>query len=313
MTLTPFLLTPRVKQILQFYRSDNPGTLVNLARFLSAGKLGGSGRMLFLAVDQGFEHGPIQSYMKNQPAMDPEYHFDLAVENQLSGYAAPLGQLEVIADKYYGQIPLILKINNSHKLLDQKQTAPDLSVTASVDDALRLGCSGIGFTLYPGSAASSDQMEELREISAEAKAKGLVVVVWSYPRGGVISSEGQTAIDVVSYGAHLACLMGAHIIKVKVPTSKVETEAAHQEYYQANFNFNDLSQRIKQVVQSSFVGKRIVIFSGGEIKKDEELLNEITAIHQGGGFGSIIGRNCFQRARGDAEGVIKKIMTIYTS
>ncbi len=297
--------TRRVRQILADYESDNPGTKTNLARILMHGRLGGSGRLVILPVDQGFEHGPARSFAPNPPAYDPHYHFSLAIDAGLSAYAAPLGMIEAGADTFAGQIPTILKLNSSNS----HATSKDQAVYGSVDDALRLGCSAIGFTIYPGSDDQFEMMEELRELAAEAKAVGLAVVVWSYPRGGNLSKAGETAIDVTAYAAHMAALLGAHIIKVKPPTDHVEQEDAKKAY--ANLDISTLEARIEHVVASCFEGKRLVVFSGGAAKDEAGLLDEIRQIRDGGGTGSIIGRNSFQRSREDALRLLDTVIKIY--
>ncbi|MCW5752905.1 MAG: class I fructose-bisphosphate aldolase, partial [Alphaproteobacteria bacterium] len=206
-------ITRKVRDILANYESDNPGTKANLARILMNGKLGGTGRMIILPVDQGFEHGPARSFAPNPPAYDPHYHFQLAIDAGLNAYAAPLGMIEAGADTFAGQVPTILKVNSANSLSRDK-TAPTQAVTGSVDDALRLGCSAIGLTIYPGSDAAYDMMEFARDIAEEAKAAGLAVVIWSYPRGGNLSKDGETGMDIAAYAAHMAALLGAHIIKV---------------------------------------------------------------------------------------------------
>lgn len=300
-------LSRKVKDILKNYESDNPGTKANLARILSHGRLGGSGRLVILPVDQGFEHGPARSFAPNPSAYDPHYHFELAIEAQLSAYAAPLGMIEAGADTFAGQIPLILKVNSSNSLASAK----DQALTGSVADALRLGCSAIGFTIYPGSDQAFAMMEEIREMAEEAKAYGLAVVVWSYPRGDGISKEGETAIDICAYAAHMAALLGAHIIKVKPPTAHLEQPEAKKIYQSKNIPIATMAERIAHVVQSCFNGRRIVVFSGGATKDDEGIFEEARAIHQGGGNGSIIGRNTFQRPRDQALALLDKIIRIY--
>src|SRR5882757_10093139 len=193
--------TPQVEKILSCYESDSAETKANLARILCEGKLGGTGKLVILPVDQGFEHGPARSFAPNPPAYDPHYHFQLAIEAGLSAYAAPLGMLEAGAATFAGQIPTILKVNSANSLARAKEN-PAQAVTGSVRDALRLGCSAIGFTIYPGSDAAYGMMEEIAAMGREAKAHGLAVVIWSYPRGGVMSKEGETAIDITAYGAH---------------------------------------------------------------------------------------------------------------
>jgi class I fructose-bisphosphate aldolase len=304
-------MTERVRQILGWYESDNPGTLTNLARLFTAGRLAGTGRLLILPVDQGFEHGPARSFAMNPPAYDPLYHYRLAIETGCSAYAAPLGFIEAGAREYAGQIPLILKVNSHDTVGEEKE--PTQALTGSVDDALRLGCVGVGYTIYPGSAQRFAMYERLRDIAREAKASGLCVVVWSYPRGGSLSKEGETAVDVTAYAAQLAAQMGAHVIKVKVPTAYVEQGEAKKVYEREKIPIATPTERVRHVVQAAFNGRRVVIFSGGALKaRDEEILEEARAIREGGGFGSIIGRNSFQRPEASAKKLLGEIMQVFT-
>jgi class I fructose-bisphosphate aldolase len=300
-------ITQRVKKILDWYETDNPGTKGNLARILMEGKLGGTGKLVILPVDQGFEHGPARSFAPNPAAYDPHYHFQLALDAGLSAYAAPLGMIEAGADTYAGAIPTILKVNSSNSLA----TSKDQAVTASVNDALRLGCSAIGFTIYPGSEYAFDQMEELREMADEAKSAGLAVVCWSYPRGPNLNKEAETAVDICAYAAHMAALMGAHIIKVKPPTAAMGLDAAKKVYESQKIDVSTLAKRVEHVMQATFAGKRIVVFSGGEAKDLEGLFEEIRGLRDGGANGSIIGRNTFQRPKADALAMLAKIIDIY--
>lgn len=303
-------MTPRVREILGWYGSDNVGTLTNLARMLNHGRLGGTGKLVILPVDQGFEHGPARSFAPNPPACDPRYHFELAVEAGCNAYAAPLGFLEAGARDFAGDIPLILKLNDDDSL--RKDGDPEQSMTASVADALRLGCAAIGFTIYPGSARQLEMFEKLRACAEEARRCGLAVVVWAYPRGSGISKDGETAIDVVGYSAHIAAQLGAHIIKVKLPTGHIEQEDARAVYETLDIPIATLEQRVRHVVQCAFAGRRIVIFSGGTINTDDAvLLDQIRAIHAGGGFGSILGRNSFQRSKADALKLLGMVTKIY--
>lgn len=301
-------LTKTVKQILSHYGSDNPGTKANLARILMSGKLGGTGKLLILPVDQGFEHGPARSFAANPAAYDPLYHYQLAIDAGLNAYAAPLGMLELGADQFAGSIPTILKMNSANSL-SGKNTIPDQATTGSVQEALRLGCSAVGFTIYPGSDKSYDMIREISAITEEAKACGLAVVIWSYARGGDLSKDGETALDVIAYAAHMAALIGAHIIKVKLPTAHIEQEAAKKAY--AGKDFSSAASRVKHVTDACFGGKRIVVFSGGAAKSEKELLEEVNAIRDGGGNGSIIGRNSFQRPREEALKLLENVINIY--
>ena len=302
--------TRNIKKILSNYESDNPGVKANLARILMSGKLGGTGKLVILPVDQGFEHGPARSFAKNINAYDPHYHFKLAINAGLSAFAAPLGMLEAGADTFAGQIPLIMKVNSSNSLSKNK-AAPSQAITGSVREAVRLGCSAVGFTIYPGSEMALDMISDAQELALEAKDAGLAVVVWSYPRGGQISKDGETAIDIVSYAAHMAALVGAHIIKVKPPTSYIEEDEAKKVYEKEKIPISSLNERIKHVVQSCFNGRRIVVFSGGSSKDTDSLLREIKELYLGGASGSIIGRNSFQRPYSEALNLLNQIIEIY--
>lgn len=297
----------RVKEILSWYASENPGVRTNLARMLNHGTLAGTGRMVILPVDQGFEHGPARSFAVNPAAYDPLYHYQLAIDAGCNAYAAPLGFIEAGAAEFAGEIPLILKMNNHDVLNDEKD--PLSAVTATVKDAQRLGCVAAGFTIYPGSANAQAMYQQCREMIAEARDAGLASVVWSYPRGSSLSKEGETALDVVAYAAQL----GAHIIKVKPPTAHIEQAEAKKAYDRAGVPMSTLAERVRHVVQASFDGKRIVIFSGGATKDDDNLLfDEYRQLRDGGGFGSIIGRNSFQRKREHALAFLGTVMKIYS-
>lgn len=304
-------MTQKVKEVLSWYGSDNPGVLANLARLMNHGRLSGTGKLVILPVDQGFEHGPARSFAKNPAAYDPNYHFQLALESGCNAYAAPLGFIEAGAREFAGQIPLILKVNNSDTLYSNNR--PISAMTSSVADALRLGCAGIGFTIYPGSGERKQMYEEIAQIAREAKNAGLAVVIWSYARGEGLSKNGETAIDVIAYAAHIAAELGAHIIKVKPPSEHIEQDAARKVYEAQKIPINKLSERVRHVVQSCFNGRRLVIFSGGEAKGTEELLSEVKELAAGGASGSIMGRNAFQRPKTEAIELLGQVMKIFGS
>jgi class I fructose-bisphosphate aldolase len=302
-------MSERVETILANYAGENPGVIGNLRRLMNTGRLAGTGKIVILPVDQGFEHGPARSFAPNPPGYDPGYHPALAVEAGCNGYAAPLGFIEQVAHKYAGELPLILKVNNSDSL--GGPDAPCSALTSAVDDALRLGCAGIGYTIYPGSGLRNQMFQDLRDLIREARAVGLPTIVWSYPRGAGLSKEGETAIDVVAYAAQIACQLGAHVVKVKPPSEVVFQEAAKKSY--ENIPIGTLAERIAHVVQSAFNGKRIVIFSGGAAKGTDAVLEEISQIAKGGGYGSIVGRNAFQRSESDAVKLLHDIMDLYAA
>ncbi len=302
-------MNDRIRELLRWYAGENPGVRTNLARLLNHGRLGGTGKLVILPVDQGFEHGPARSFAPNPPGYDPRYHFQLAIDAGCNAYAAPLGFLEAGVSDYCGAIPLILKCNNHDSLHEERDPLP--AVTAGVEDALRLGCAAVGFTIYPGSSQCTAMYEQLRELAADAKAAGLPVVVWSYPRGSALSKEGETAIDVVAYAVQIAAQLGANIIKVKLPSAHIEQAAAQKVYQKYQIPIATLAERVRHAVQSAFNGQRIVIFSGGPAMSDEEFFAEARGIRDGGGFGSIIGRNSFQRSKADALKFLGTVMGIY--
>jgi class I fructose-bisphosphate aldolase len=221
-----------------------------------------------------------------------------------------LGPLAAGADTFAGAIPTILKMNSANSLSRQKENA-DQAVTSSVDDALRLGCAAIGFTIYPGSDTMYDQYEEFRDLSAEAKAKGLAVVLWSYPRGGELTKEAELAVDVIGYAAHMAALLGANIIKVKLPSDFLGNKDSKKVYEDKKISIATQAERVKHIMQCSFAGRRIVVFSGGAAKGEDSVIQDARDIHAGGGNGSIIGRNCFQRPREDAMKLLDQLIEIY--
>jgi class I fructose-bisphosphate aldolase len=251
----------------------------------------------------------LRSFAPNPPAYDPEYHFQLALDAGTNAYAAPLGFIQAGADRYAGEVPLILKLNNSDTLYSGDDPCP--AVTASVRDALGLGCAAIGFTIYPGSALRNDMYEQIAELTAEAKACGLPVVIWSYPRGSGLSKDGETAVDIVCYAAQIACQLGANIVKVKPPTENIEQDATRKVIEKERIPVATLADRVRLVVKSCFNGRRIVIFSGGATKGEEEILEECRGIRDGGGFGTIMGRNSFQRPKDEAVRLLGRVMDVY--
>ncbi|WP_285670113.1 class I fructose-bisphosphate aldolase [Paralimibaculum aggregatum] len=302
--------TRAVQRILSNYEADNPGVKGNLCRMLMTGKLGGTGKMIILPVDQGFEHGPARSFAPNPAAYDPHYHYQLAIDAGLNAFAAPLGMLEAGADTFAGQIPTILKANSANSLIPS-EAPKDQAITASVDDALRLGCSAIGFTIYPGSSAGLEMFEEISQMREEAAAKGVATVIWSYPRGEALTKDGETAIDIAAYATQIAALLGAHVIKVKLSTDHLELKEARKVYEGEKIDISTQAARVADCVKSAFNGRRIIVFSGGSKKGADSVYDDARAIRDGGGNGSIIGRNTFQRPREDALDMLGKLVDIY--
>jgi class I fructose-bisphosphate aldolase len=310
-------ITPRVKQILANYEGELPGVRQKLATIFMNGALAGSGRLVFLATDQGFEHGPV-TFFKNPAGFSPHYHFSLAKESGVSAYVAPLDWLRAGVDSFLGEVPLILKLNHSSRLFPDE---PDQACVASVQDALDLGCVGVGFSVYPGSEAFPRQLEDLREVVASARECGMFTVVWAYPRGSKVSSalpffrdgnggwKPERALNAIAYSAHMACLAGAHIVKVNLPGNFFLSKEAGDAY--ESIQTEVLKDRVRHIVDCCFAGRRIVLFSGGPLKDAAELLSEVRDIRDGSGHGSIIGRNIFQRPKDEAIQLIGEIMQEY--
>jgi fructose-bisphosphate aldolase, class I len=305
----PTRSSARVDEILSWYQDDSPQTLANLRRILEHGRTGGSGKLVVLPVDQGFEHGPTRSFAPNPAGYDPRYHAQLAVDAGCSAHALPLGACKVVSPEFASDLPLILKCNSADGLY--VGTDPEPAVTAGVEDAVRLGCAAVGFTIYPGSSARNRMYENLRRLARDAADAGLPLVVWSYPRGSGVSEQGRTAVDVVAYAAHLACQLGAHIVKVKPPTDVIESAAARKVLERSGTPLGTLAERVRHVVQSAFDGHRIVIFSGGAAKGTEAVLEENRQTALGGGFGTIMGRNSFQRPHDEAVQLLHDVMDIH--
>ncbi|MDO5614350.1 MAG: class I fructose-bisphosphate aldolase [Paracoccus sp. (in: a-proteobacteria)] len=303
-------MTDTVRKILANYEGETPGVKGQLARMLMTGQLAGTGKMIILPVDQGFEHGPARSFAPNPAGYDPHYHYQLAIDAGLNAYAAPLGSLEAGADTFAGQIPTILKVNSANSLMSGT-AGKNQAITATVDDALRLGCSAIGFTIYPGSDMALDMFEEISQMRQEAAAKGVATVIWSYPRGEAVSKDGETAIDIAAYAAHIAALLGAHIIKIKLSTDHLELAEAKKVYEDKQIAIATQAERVRHCMDASFAGRRIVVFSGGAAKGADAVYDDAIAIRDGGGNGSIIGRNSFQRSREDALDMLQKLVDIY--
>lgn len=302
--------TKIVQKILSNYEGENAGVKGNLARMLMEGRLGGTGKMIILPVDQGFEHGPARSFAMNSAGYDPHYHYQLAIDAGLNAYAAPLGMLEAGADTFAGQIPTILKVNSANSLMGDG-AGKNQAITASVDDALRLGCAAIGFTIYPGSDQQLEMYEEIKDMRREAAAKGIASVIWSYPRGPAVTKDGETAIDVAAYAAQIAALLGAHIIKIKLSTDHLMLSEAKKVYENEKIDIATQTARVRHCMDAAFGGRRIVIFSGGAAKGADAVYDDARAIRDGGGHGSIIGRNSFQRPRAEALDMLGKLVEIY--
>jgi class I fructose-bisphosphate aldolase len=153
--------------------------------------------------------------------------------------------------------------------------------------------------------------EEISAMRQEAAAKGIATVIWSYPRGEDLSKDGETAIDIGAYAAQIAALLGAHIIKIKLSSDHLELPAAKTVYQDEKIEIANMAARVAHCKQAAFAGRRIVVFSGGSKKGTDSIYDDARAIRDGGGNGSIIGRNTFQRERSDALAMLARLVDIY--
>jgi class I fructose-bisphosphate aldolase len=246
----------------------------------------GNGTLLFLPLDQGLEHGPID-FFDNPLSMDTDYIFRLAIEGHYSGVAIHIGLAEKYYPKYAGQVPLVLKVNG--KTAIPSDAAALSPLTSSVKDAVRLGADAVGYTLYVGSPSQDQDIETLNEVRFDCERHGMPLIVWSYPRGEAIEKKGgRDSLYAVDYAARVAEEVGADVVKINLPrgTSKDSPKPY------PDLEMDDL-ERAKKVVRSA--GKCLVLFSGGSKKSDEDLLHKVNVCMQAGATGLIFGRNMWQR------------------
>jgi len=311
----------RVKEIMSWYPTLTDEQRNNFLDIINYGRIGGSGKFVLLPVDQGFEHGPGRSFEGNPEMYDPTNQAQLAVDAGCNAYAAPLGSLEIAHDVVQEhKLPTILKVNN-HDMMMPDSDDPFPAITSWVDDAARLGANAVGFTIYPGSSHAFKMYDQVRALARDARKAGLIVVVWTYPRGSglVAADEGmdkkdvEVAVDVTAYAVQIAALIGAHIIKVKPPKALVGLKDSVKKEAYKDKPIEKLSDRIKLVMQAAFNSKRVVINSGGEAKETKDVLEEVKELALGGSFGSIVGRNAFQRPHKEAVELLHKIQDIYAS
>jgi fructose-bisphosphate aldolase, class I len=311
----------RVEEILSWYPAFTGTQSENLLKLINFGRIGGSGNFVILPVDQGFEHGPGRSFEPSPSMYDPCNQAQLAIDAGCNAYAAPLGSLEIANSliKESG-IPTILKVNNHDGMMPDGND-PSPATTSWVEDAVRLGCAAVGFTIYPGSEKAREMYEQVRMLVADARKAGLIVVVWTYPRGSGLTpadeslspKDIETAVDVVAYAVQIAALLGAHIIKCKPPKGVIGLKDSVKRGVYKDTSIINLEDRIRIIMKAAFSGKRIVINSGGESKGSEEIINEVIELKNGGSFGSIVGRNAFQRPQSEAVELLNKIQDIYVA
>jgi len=231
---------------------------------ISLKKITKKGKALFLAYDQGLEHGPTDF---NDENVDPNYIIDIAKKGGYTGVVFQKG----IAEKYNKEIrkskvPLILKLNGKTNLFKGEPMSRQL---CTVEEAIKLGAKAVGYTIYIGSDYEDEMLQEFSKIEKEAHSKGLPIITWIYPRGKSI--EGKSEKELMAYAARTGLEIGADIIKI-----------------QYNRNFEDLKWAVKSA------GKTKVVIAGGVKKGEEEFLKQVKDIMSTGCIGLAIGRNIWQ-------------------
>ncbi len=261
----------------------------------------GNGRLLILPIDQGMEHGPV-SFFPNPPSEDPEFQFRLADEGGYSGIALHLGLADKYGAKYAGRVPIVLKVNGKTKIpSDAHALSP---MTASVEDAVRIGADAIGYTLYVGSPKQVEDLNQSRRVKAEADRFGMPIILWSYPRGEAVEQTGgKKSLYAVDYAARIANELGADAVKLNVP----EDDPERRSQQPAPYDSLELSyeERVRKVVKSA--GKTLVLFSGGSMLGDDDLIYRARTCLEQGAAGLLFGRNLWQRGWKEALKITEKL------
>ncbi len=271
----------------------SPGKRTRLQRLMY--KYGpANGTLLFLPIDQGLEHGP-RDFFVNPPAKDPEFQLRVAKEGNFSGIVFQIGIAEKYMQRYAGEVPLVLKLNGKTEIPSDK--APISPVLASVEDAVRLGADAVGYTLYVGSPRQDEDFVQFRKVREDADRYGMPVIVWAYPRGEAIDAKGgRDSLYAVDYAARVASEVGADIVKLNVPKINPEKDQASPKPY--NTLRLSREEATRMVVESA--GRALVLFSGGEMEGDEDLITKARIAMDAGATGLIFGRNLWQRSFDEA-------------
>jgi len=266
----------------------------------------GNGTLLLLPIDQGLEHGPVD-FFPNPPSLDPDYQCRLALEGGYSGIVFHIGLAEKYMHRYAGKVPLVLKINGKTNIPSDAQALSPL--TATVEDAVRLGADAIGYTLYVGSPRQDDDFLQFTEVRTDCERYGMPLVVWSYPRGEAIEKKGgRDSVYAVDYAARVANELGADVVKLNVPKFEDPRNEESPKPYNAFYKELDYASAVRKVVESA--GKTMVLFSGGSKIGDKDLLEKARVCMEQGATGLIFGRNMWQRPFDEGLSITKKVFDI---
>jgi len=266
----------------------------------------GNGTMMFLPIDQGLEHGPID-FLVNPPALDPDFQLQLALEGRFSGIVFHIGLATKYMKAYAGKIPLVLKINGKTNIPSDAQSFSPLDAT--VEDAVRLGADAIGYTLYVGSPAQDRDFLQFNQVRQDAEKYGMPIIIWAYPRGEAVKAKGGIdSLYAIDYAARVALELGADVVKVNVPEHEKISPDQPKPYNEMDLGY---AGGIAKVVASA--GRALVLFSGGSKLDDEDLLTKASMAMENGATGLIFGRNLWQRPMDEALAISKRIAQVMKS
>ena len=307
-----------------WYHSDrNNRVLGNLQWLMESGRLGGTGYLSILPVDQGIEHSAGASFAKNPDYFDPENIVKLAVEAGCNGVASTFGALRSVSRKYAHKIPFIVKINYN-ELLTYPNTF-DQIMFGTIDQAYDMGAAAVGATIYFGSEESNRQIQEVAQAFAYAHELGMATILWCYTRNDAFKVDGvdyHTSADLTGQANHIGSTIGADIVKQKQPTNNGGYKALNA----GNSSYGKLDERIyseltsehpidltRYQVVNSFMGRAGLINSGGASGSNDFADAVKTAVinKRAGGMGLISGRKAFQRPIGEGVQLLNMIQDVY--
>jgi class I fructose-bisphosphate aldolase len=268
-----------------------------------------NGTLLLLPIDQGLEHGPVD-FFPNPPSQDPDFELRLAQEGGYSGIVFQIGLAQKYMRDYAGSVPLVLKLNGKTAIPPADHALSPCM--ASVEDAVRLGADAIGYTLYVGSPAQTEDFIQFGRIREEADRYAMPVIVWSYPRGSAVEAKGgQETLYAIEYAARVANELGADVVKLNLPKcdeGRLKTPKEYAAIEWDNHSDADVTRITQRVVAAA--GRALVLFSGGSKLGDEDLLAKAHACMAGGATGLIFGRNLWQREWPEALAMTEKIKAV---
>ena len=322
------------KELLHFPKSDhvqsvfsnsdrNEKVIENLEKLYAHGRLGNTGYLSILPVDQDIEHNANYSFYKNPLYFDPENVLKLALEAQCNGVASTLGALGLFSKKYADKIPFIVKINHNELLTYPNKW--DQVLFANVRQAYEMGAVAIGATIYFGSSSSNRQIVEIAQAFYQAHQLGLATILWCYPRNPAWQEKDvnyESAADVTSYANRLGVTIEADIIKQKLPENdgafrKFKFGKENKEMYESLSTENPIDLVRLQVI-NCYAGKISLINSGGESNSQGDYQQDLqeairTAVinKRGGGAGLIMGRKAFKRPMDEGVKIIQSVQDVY--